>query len=680
MKKNQFLKKISALIIAGTIGSYEINAQTHGAGAINTANSVGTVGTWHCFIGSGTGASNTGGYNSFLGEYAGGANTSGANNTFTGFEAGRTSTVGGNNTFNGYQAGYSNGSSYATGGHNHTFIGYRAGYTTGTNDTEGISVQNTFVGSSSGFSNTVGGRNTFLGYTAGYSNTTSFDNTFLGDHAGYATTTGANNAFSGSSSGRSNTTGANNVFMGYRAGYTNATGGSNVTIGSSAGYSNTNSSIVAIGANALYSNTAFGIVGIGASALYSNTSGTANVAIGYGALTANTTASYNTACGYQVLIASTGNYNTGSGAWALNKNTSGSSNTAHGMEALYNTTSGYNNTGCGFSALLTNTTGYQNTAVGYLADVSTSGLNNATAIGNGAIVNASNKVRIGNTYATMVIEGQTAWTYPSDGRFKSNITENVKGLEFIKKLRPVNYKFNTQTFDQFLMQNMTDSIKALRTNGVDYTASSSVIHTGFIAQEVEQAANACGYIFDGLHVPVDTNDNYSLGYSQFVVPLVKAVQELSKAADSTSTATAKNDSINDAKMQAMQNKINQLDAIINSCCTVGKSMQQNNSNSESLANSKDVELSNKNIVVLDQNTPNPFADQTLINYFLPDNITRAQIIFLDQSGKLIKAVDLTEKGKGSLNVFANDLTSGIYTYSLIVDGQTIETKKMVKTK
>ena len=92
------------------------------------------------------------------------------------------------------------------------------------------------------------------------------------------------------------------------------------------------------------------------------------------------------------------------------------------------------------------------------------------------------------------------------------------------------------------------------------------------------------------------------------------------------------------------------------------------------------ELSNKNIVVLDQNVPNPFAEQTTINYYLPTDFTRAQIIFLDQSGKLIKAVDLTEKGKGALNVFANDLTSGVYTYSLIVDGQTIETKKMVRTK
>jgi hypothetical protein len=43
-------------------------------------------------------------------------------------------------------------------------------------------------------------------------------------------------------------------------------------------------------------------------------------------------------------------------------------------------------------------------------------------------------------------------------------------------------------------------------------------------------------------------------------------------------------------------------------------------------------------------------------------------------------VDVKEKGKGQLNVFAADLSSGVYTYSLIADGKLIETKKMVCNK
>ena len=36
---------------------------------------------------------------------------------------------------------------------------------------------------------------------------------------------------------------------------------------------------------------------------------------------------------------------------------------------------------------------------------------------------------------------------------------------------------------------------------------------------------ATGYDFNGLHKPESSTDNYSLAYSEFVVPLVKAVQE-----------------------------------------------------------------------------------------------------------------------------------------------------------
>ena len=57
-------------------------------------------------------------------------------------------------------------------------------------------------------------------------------------------------------------------------------------------------------------------------------------------------------------------------------------------------------------------------------------------------------------------------------------------------------------------------------------ARAKEIFSGFIAQEVEQAAKESGYEFSGVDKPGNENDFYSLRYSDFVVPLVKAVQEL----------------------------------------------------------------------------------------------------------------------------------------------------------
>jgi trimeric autotransporter adhesin len=73
---------------------------------------------------------------------------------------------------------------------------------------------------------------------------------------------------------------------------------------------------------------------------------------------------------------------------------------------------------------------------------------------------------------------------------------------------------------------MPDSVRTQRMKNQDYAPSTAIRQSGFIAQEVEQAAKACGYNFNGVHIPQNENDNYSVSYQTIVVPLVKAVQEL----------------------------------------------------------------------------------------------------------------------------------------------------------
>jgi trimeric autotransporter adhesin len=55
--------------------------------------------------------------------------------------------------------------------------------------------------------------------------------------------------------------------------------------------------------------------------------------------------------------------------------------------------------------------------------------------------------------------------------------------------------------------------------------------TGFVAQDVEKAAREAGYDFSGVQKPANPDDLYSLRYAYFVVPLVKAVQELNSQND-----------------------------------------------------------------------------------------------------------------------------------------------------
>ena len=122
------------------------------------------------------------------------------------------------------------------------------------------------------------------------------------------------------------------------------------------------------------------------------------------------------------------------------------------------------------------------------------------------------------------MDGCFRWTFQID------VQENVPGLAFIIKLRPVTYHLDVNALATQLNKDILDA-RGVRINQADETtiaarnAKSSVTKTGFIAQEVEVISKEIGFDFSGVDIPEDGTGLYGLRYSQFVVPLVKAVQE-----------------------------------------------------------------------------------------------------------------------------------------------------------
>ena len=172
-------------------------------------------------------------------------------------------------------------------------------------------------------------------------------------------------------------------------------------------------------ANEIFSNA------IGVDALNAITSGQANVALGYQSQLLNTSGSFNSSIGaWSQWNNITGARNTSVGCGSLKSNTTGSKNTIVGVDAASESTTGDNNTVFGEYAFKNNITGSYNTVLGNQSDVSTDGLINATAIGYSAIVDASNKIQLGNTDVTSV---NTSGTYTGAG-FK---TPNGTASEFL---------------------------------------------------------------------------------------------------------------------------------------------------------------------------------------------------------------------------------------------------------
>ncbi|MCM0667684.1 tail fiber domain-containing protein [Flavobacterium tyrosinilyticum] len=325
---------------------------------------------------------------------------------------------------------------------------------------------------------------------------------------------------SGSESGR---IGINSTSFGYSAAWNNK-GQHTVGIGMSALSGNTGDYVVAIGNNVLKKNSGTNNVGIGNDVLSENTTGGANLGVGTQTLSNNTTGDFNVGLGTQVLVLNTiGRNNVGVGVYALNLNVSGNDNIAIG-QALTHSAVSNRNIVMGNSSLQNLTSGNDNIVFGDSAGFSfgngegipfnLTSLNSSILIGNKAFPmlnndtneivigykakgKGSNTVVIGNSDITS-IGGYTPWSNYSDSRLKKNIVSSTYGLDFINKLRPVLYNMKTGTTE---------------------------LQSGFIAQEVEAAANSIGYKFSGVVKPQSDTDFYALSYASFVVPLVKAVQE-----------------------------------------------------------------------------------------------------------------------------------------------------------
>jgi hypothetical protein len=336
---------------------------------------------------------------------------------------------------------------------------------------------------------------------------------------------------------------------------------------------------------------------------------------------------------------------------------SGTFNVSFGHRALSSNTIGWSNTAIGESALYSNITGNYNTAVGCFANVNTNNLDNATAIGYEALATSSNQARIGSEYVTS-IGGYASWTNLSDGRTNKNIRPDVPGLSFINQLQPVTYNLDLDAIDGLLKIDKTKrpGEEELSPELIDIKkkakeAKEKQIQTGFIAQDVEKVAQSIGYDFSG--VDVDEIGIYGLRYAEFVVPLVKAVQELSA-------------------------QVNELTALVNSL--QGKDAElallKSGNAVESVTGLQDLTA---NAASLQQNVPNPFNQSTVIRYTLPQACKSAQIVISNTAGNIIRQIPLQSETDG-ITIEGGALSAGIYHYSLYVDGSLIDTKQMILTK
>jgi hypothetical protein len=254
----------------------------------------------------------------------------------------------------------------------------------------------------------------------------------------------------------------------------------------------------------------------------------------------------------------------------------------------------------------------------------------------------------------------------SDAQFKTNVENLPDGLNLLMQLKPKTYFMDTAHFER-----------------MNFDRSRQY---GFIAQEVAKVLPSL--VKKNVHpAKIDSTGReiapeiayQTLNYNAIIPINTQAIIELNQKVESRDSVIAKQQTTIDDLNTRLAKLENCLSGILPSLCQMSQSIIETNDvkQQEQLRAQLSIRLQNQNTIVLDQNVPNPFSEQTVINFSIPKSVQKAQILFYNGDGKLIQSVNVAERGLGSLTVFGSDLSSGIYTYTLIADGQVVATKKMI---
>lgn len=277
-----------------------------------------------------------------------------------------------------------------------------------------------------------------------------------------------------------------------------------------------------------------------------------------------------------------------------------------------------------------------------------------------------------------------SWWGTSDSRLKKNITDFKDGLNVLRHVRPVNYQYNgigDLPVEETYIGVVAQEIQQVAPYTVRYgklaisdkdKANFKVIDTikGNIVNKTDSAAKSITTsIQDDKYIAEVLN--YS--YDGLIYVMINSIKQLDSTVTELQKVQQKSDSLSQ-QLEDMKSHINQY---------FPTNPVENSTGSINTNNQKEIQkviLESANAIILYQNEPNPFGNSTIIRYYVSERTKEAILVFYDEFGREISRESLQQKGYSKVDINSEKLASGIYTYSIIADGKTADTKKMLKIK
>lgn len=234
----------------------------------------------------------------------------------------------------------------------------------------------------------------------------------------------------------------------------------------------------------------------------------------------------------------------------------------------------------------------------------------------------------------------------SDKNRKENIQKIDGSLNKIKSLNGVTYRFIQTSEEKLKNDSIVNGLLGYKGDKNAFKEKIEKNRSGFIAQELEKVIPEV--------VESDENGDKFVNYDGIIPYLVEGLKEQQLIIESLQAEIQelKKNTGNESKLKSTSSSTNTTD----------------------IKESSRIQMN-----ILYQNSPNPFSQSTIIEYFLLENVQKAMICIYDMNGTQLKCIPLHLNGYGNITVNGNELRAGMYMYSLIADGQLIDTKRMVLT-
>ena len=172
-------------------------------------------------------------------------------------------------------------------------------------------------------------------------------------------------------------------------------------------------------------------------------------------------------------------------------------------------------------------------------------------------------------------------------------------------------------------------------------------------------------------------DGKFLNYQGFIPFLIKGFNEQQTLIESQQTEIEmlqkiiSTQEIDLIELKTLRKEFTALQELVYKCCGAPKGSQMNTSEGQQTPQEK---------AILYQNTPNPFSSNTEIVCNLPETAKNATLYIYNLQGVELKSYPIIQTGLNTITVTGSELTAGMYLYSLVVDNEIVDTKRMILTK